>query len=312
VLSVHAALTAWTVDPVGIAVVALGAIWYGRAVLRVRRRSSWRAGRCVLFGVGLLLLLYATCGWFGAYAHVFLWAYTAQVMVLLVVAPVLLLLGRPLSLVRSLDDGSGSSSLVVRAADSRLVAALSHPAVGPVLLPLATGLLFFSSVLVWVQASRPVFAGAQVVLLVLGLVMALGITGEGAAVSSMTMAAVVLCAFLELLADAVPGIAMRLRDTVLAPTHYLEVARGGGPSPLNDLHLAGSILWFVAETIDLPVLAILVVVWIRADEREARAIDRRLDAAAPALEDGELAPPWWTTDAQVFGSRRAAELHERR
>ncbi len=304
-LTVHAALTAWTADPVGLAVVLAGALWYGR---RIRSLAGpWSAARTACFGAGLLLVLYATCGEFGAYGRTFLWAYTAQVMVLLVLAPALLLLGRPVTLARA----AGGDSRVARVADSRAVSGLAHPALGPVLLPLVTALLFFTPLLGIVQTHGTAYAAAQLVLLGAGLVMAVGITGEGRPVSSLAMAAVILCAFLELLADAIPGIAMRLRDTVLDPAHYLAVARGRGPSPLDDLHLAGSILWFVAETVDLPVLAILVLVWIRTDEREAREVDRRLDAmAAPERVDVAAPPdgttPWWVSDGQVFGERRAA------
>ena len=299
-LTVHAALTAWTLDPVGIVVVLAGAIWYGRRLRMVATRSP---GRTASFGAGLLLIAYATCGEFGAYGRTFLWAYTAQVMVLLVLAPALLLLGRPVTLART----AGGASPVARVAESRVVSALAHPALGPVLLPLVTALLFFTPLLGVVQTHASAYAAAQLVLLATGLVMAIGITGEGRPVSSLAMAAVILCAFLELLADAIPGIALRLRGAVLDPAHYLAVARGRGPSPIDDLHLAGSILWFVAETVDLPVLAILVLVWIRADEREAREVDRRLDVTAPSRgETTEGTTPWWVSDGQVFGERRAA------
>jgi len=81
--------------------------------------------------------------------------------------------------------------------------------------------------------------------------------------------------------------------------------------------------------LDLPFLALLVVQWIRADEREARTVDGQLDAqldaqpptgwpgavgsSEPASAPGrELQRPWWETDASVLGSERARNLQRPR
>jgi putative copper resistance protein D len=317
VLSLHAALRSWTFDPLAVAGIVLAAAWYARRVRHVRRRpgGEWSWWRVASFAAGLLLIGYTTLGWFGAYAHTFLWAYTVQIMVLLVIAPALLMFGKPITLAREYAE-PGRPSLLVRVADSRPVQVLAHPALGPLLLPLVTMLVYFTAVLPVSLAHYSAYEGLHVALLAAGLVLAIGLADEGGAATSVTMAAAILCAFLELLADAIPGIAIRLRNTPLAPAHYLFVHRGGGPSPVNDMHLAGSIVWFLAETIDLPVLAILVVRWIRADEREAAVIDRQLDLerpvaldvpdGSPASERPALDEPWWETDARVFGERRAA------
>jgi putative copper resistance protein D len=152
------------------------------------------------------------------------------------------------------------------------------------------------------------------VLLLAGLVMSLPLADEGAQTSSLSLAAGILFGFLELLADAIPGIAIRLRTTLLAPEHYLAVHRTWGPSRLHDQQLGGAIVWFLAETIDLPVLALLVFRWIRTDEREAIVIDRRLDQQEQELAsvdaEVDLQRPWWETDATVFGDRRAAALRK--
>jgi putative copper resistance protein D len=89
------------------------------------------------------------------------------------------------------------------------------------------------------------------------------------------------------------------------------------------------VLWVVAEIVDLPFLALLVLQWIRADEREARALDARLDAQAERVtgptssgsasagsvgtgagrpEESLRERPWWEVDPGVLGSERAARL----
>jgi putative copper resistance protein D len=101
---------------------------------------------------------------------------------------------------------------------------------------------------------------------------------------------------LELIIDAIPGLLVRLRPEVLAGSYWGAVHRSWGPSAIRDQHLAGEVLWILAELIDVPFLAILAVRWVQADAREAAAVDRTLDQAEA---DGEtLLQPWWLTEGR--------------
>lgn len=315
-LTTGSVLHSWHADPVGIVLVALAAVLYGAGVRRVRRLGHpWppvRTGVFVLLGLGSLLL--ATVGWVGVYSRSLFWMYTVQFLALLLLAPVLMAFGRPLALARL-------------AAPDRLgwVDKLANPLVGPALVPVLTLVVFFTPLLRWSLEDTVVGGLLRVVLVLAGLVFALPLAGEGRDAGSVAVAAAVFVGFLELLADAVPGILVRLHDGLLT-TWFADLHRGWGPSPLIDQHRAGSILWVVAEALDLPFLALLVVQWIRSDEREAARIDAQLDAAEPArrsphpadpggaeeeLDDGRVRP-WWETDPSRLGSARSAELRRSR
>jgi putative membrane protein len=321
VLTAGSAVTSWTFDPLAVALVIVGAAWYARAVRGVRgvRRHGerWPARRTASFVLGLASIAAVTLWWVGAYAHVLFWVYTVQIMVLLVISPALLMFGRPITLARAARLPSQKPPLTARIVDTPALRLLSSPAFGPLLLPLVTGLFFFTAVLPASLAHYAVYELVHLILLVAGLVIALPLAGEGVEGSSLSIAAGILFGFLELLADAVPGIAIRLRSSLLAPEHYLAVRRTWGPSRLHDQQLGGAIVWFLAETIDLPVVALLVVRWIRADEREAFSIDQQLDRlqlegldtdGRPADPAPALQRPWWESDAGVFGDRRAADF----
>ena len=172
---------------------------------------------------------------------------------------------------------AGYPALLTRVADSRPMKLLSKPAVGPVLLPVITLLVFFTAIFPASLSNYGVYQLVHALLLVTGLVIALPLADEGGLATSLGIAAGILFAFLELLADAIPGIAIRLRTSILGYDHYHAVGRTWGPTLLHDQQFGGAIVWFLAEIIDLPVLALLVVAWIRADEREAKIIDRQLD-----------------------------------
>ncbi len=90
-----------------------------------------------------------------------------------------------------------------------------------------------------------------------------------------------LLAFVELLLDAVPGIVLRVSNHVLDGSLVHAVGQPWFPSPLRDQHLAGDLLWFIAEVADVPVLVMLFVRWQRTDRREASSVD--------ALSDEEMA-----------------------
>lgn len=319
-VTIGALLGHWQPDVAGVVVVFVAASLYASGVVVVRRRGeAWPVGRTLTSMLGLALVLVATAGGVGVYARVLFWMYTVQALVLLVGAPLLIAVGRPLELVAAVRR---------RPARGRVVELLSNPLLGPAALPVLTFLLFFTPVLDASLRSSPVGAAVRLVLFAAGLVFALPLIGDSAPRTSLAVALAAFVGFFELLADAVPGIVLRLHSTLLT-TFYAELHRPWGPSPLIDQQDGGSILWIVAEVVDLPFLALIVLQWIRADQREAALIDARLDAAAPSgglpeagpvtadsAEPGQEAPakdrPWWETDARVFGANRAAGFRPRR
>ena len=124
-------------------------------------------------------------------------------------------------------------------------------------------LLFLTPLPPEVRAHAAALAAAQILLPVLGLLAVLPVaTGEEPA-STTTMAIGFLIAFVELIADALPGILLRLHSTVIGGAATLSSVPTWLPSPLRDQQLSGDVLWFLGEAIDLPFLAWLVVRWIR-------------------------------------------------
>jgi putative membrane protein len=307
-LTAGQALTAWRADPLMLTIAVVAGAAYLAGVRRVGRAGGrWPRWRTVVFFLGLASLLLATCSWIGVYAPVLLWVFTTQVLALLLVPPLLLALGRPFEL--------GATVLGREIAGSRLLRRLDNPLIGPALLPILTGLIFFTPVLDAALGHGAIGSLVRLGLPLAGLVLAVPLVGGGVARAPLAIAAAIFVGFLELLADAIPGIALRLAPAPLSSV-LVGQHRGWGPSPLTDQHLAGSTLWVVAEVVDLPFLALLVLQWIRADAREAAAVDARLDqldapqpgtpADAPPVDEPDRVRPWWETDGRVFGTERSA------
>jgi putative membrane protein len=308
-LSVSTAFTAWQPDPTGLTVAVALAAGYLLLVRRATRLGhSWPLWRTLTFliaGVGTLLM--ATAGSFGVYADQLFWVYAVQLLLLLLIVPVFLAFGRPLGLLRLQAAGTPPREA------GRWVTRLSHPLIGPALVPACTALVFFTGLLNASLRSTGVAAAVHVGLLLAGFIFALPLLGEGPPPASIAIAAAVFVGFLELLADALPGFAVRMSDSLLTPW-FAHLHRSWGPTPINDQHLGGSILWGVAELVDLPFLAFMVVQWVRADARETVEVDRRLDAVAraqaPTGEPLDSEAPWWERDASVFGERAKQFRHD--
>jgi putative copper resistance protein D len=331
-LTPRTALSTFATAPSSIIVcvmIFLAAVAYLAGVRRVRSQGDrWHAGRAAVFILGGLGgLAVVLLGALEVYSSVLLSVLTVQVLILLLVLPLLLALGRPFELLRLARRGPTEPGAWLRRLDNPLIA--------PALLPVVTGLIFFTPVLdVLARGGLPGLA-VRVALTALGLLIALPLVQGGVARASVAIAAALFVGFLELLADAIPGIALRLASSPVSSVY--PAGRTWGPSVLGDQHTAGSVLWVVAEIVDLPFLALLVLQWIRADEREARALDARLDAQAerrltrptateptateatatePTVgrgvpEDPVRERPWWEVDASVLGSERAARLRGR-
>jgi hypothetical protein len=127
-LTVGRALTSWTLDPGGLVLVLALGIPYLLAVRRVGRAGGrWSVGRSLAYSAGLVTIVVATMSFLGVYAHVLFWVTSVQLALLLTVAPVLLSLGAPVTLVRSARPSAGDR--VDRVAASAPVRLLTFPLV---------------------------------------------------------------------------------------------------------------------------------------------------------------------------------------
>lgn len=303
------ALVAVTPSVAGPVLAAVLLAWYARAVRRAGRR--WPRARTLSWLAGVAVLLACTGGGVGAYARALAWVQAVQLLALLLVAPPLLALARPVALAAAADP----RSRLARVTRGRAVRAASVPWLSPLWVPVALGGLYGTPLLLAADRHLAVRDAVHVALLVLGLLLAVGLVGDGVHDESPEVLGLAAAlGLLELLLDALPGIAVRLAGGVLAAPYWTALHRGWGPSPLQDQHLAGAVLWTAGEALDLPFLVVVVARWMRSDARVTARLDADLDARAASavapVSEGSTAAgeplldrPWWETDPGRLGDR---------
>lgn len=289
--------SAWSVQPVALAIALALVVGYGIGL----RRARWSRVRVAVFGLGIVLLVWTSCGFPQVYAHSLYWVWTAQTLTLWLVVPIVVLWGRPVQLARAV---SGPDGKLERALRSRPVRVISNPLVGPALVPILSAVLFFGPVPEWAITSTLAGWVLQLVVLAVGGAMVLPLVGLDEDVSSLAVGLSLAIGSFELVLDALPGIVLRLRTDLATGYFDHRVRHAWTPDALRDQRTAGAILWCVAELIDLPFLGLVFRRWLRADARDAARVDAVLEAERAARralpeagpEDAERDAPWWLSD----------------
>ena len=293
--SIPVFLTAWRFDPVAAVVLAIAAgLYLAGVILADRRGRRWPLRRTLaFFALGLGSFAVVEFGFLGAYSHDLRWAFTTRIALLLFVVPACISLGRPIALLRASLGDTGVTRLE-RLLRTRLIRLFGNA----IFATIFSALVFcvFLTPAAWVLRGTPWLGSLMgVVIPLLGLVMVLPIVENAVGRTSLFITVEFLLAFVELVIDAVPGIVLRLNDAILdhAPIIPAPVAAAASwwPNPVHDQHLAGDLLWFIAEIADVPILVLLFVRWSRSERREEKKFDELTDEQLDELTRQHLANP---------------------
>jgi cytochrome c oxidase assembly factor CtaG len=300
-LTLPRAIASWTFDPWAFAIAAVLGAGYLAAVRRVRRSGEpWPAARPVAFGgIGLGTLVIATMGWTGVYSGVLFYARAAQTILLLLLAPLFLALGRPLTLaMAALPARQGERLRAVLC--GRTARILTFPALSTLVLVAVPFLVYFTP---WYTAyfhSGPVRGLTYLALMISGYVFFWTLIRVDPVPKAYPYLVSLWITSAEVIGDAILGIAVIGDSHLIGGAWYQALGRPWGPSLRFDQALGGGTLWVLGDLIGLPFLVAQLIHMIREDESEAAVIDAELDArqaARPASdEDASGDQPWWESD----------------
>ena len=288
-LTLTRALTEWTFDPWMLALVVVLGAGYLAAVSKVRRTGrTWPAARPIWFcGLGLGFLVIATMSWVGAYQAVLFYARAVQTVLLVLVVPLFLALGRPITLLTTARPTAGGRiEGVIRSLPMRV---LTFPAITTLALVGVPFVMYFTS---WYTAtfhSGTVRELTYVVLMVPGIAFFWTLLRVDPVPKEYPYVVSMWITGAEVIGDAFFGIAVIADQNLLGASYYHALARPWGPSLATSQVIGGGALWILGDLVGLPFLAAQLIQLMREDESDAAKIDAELDARQAEQEAARLA-----------------------
>jgi cytochrome c oxidase assembly factor CtaG len=310
VLTLTRAFTEWTFDPWAAALVAILGAGY---LAGVRGRQDWPVARRIWFlGLGLGFLVIATMSWAGVYQPVLMYARAVQTVLLVLVVPLFLALGRPISLAIAVFPRAGRRIEAI--IGSRLARFVTFPAITTFTLVAVPFAMYFTP---WYTAGFHSTAVRELTYLALmapGFVFFWTLLRVDPVPKKYSYAVSMWITGAEVIGDAFLGIAVIANQNLIGAAYYHALARPWGPTLATDEVLAGGVLWVLGDLVGLPFLAAQLIHMMREDESDAARIDAELDAkeaelsTAAALQppgdadERQEIKPWWEDDPR-FTSR---------
>ena len=251
-------------------------LWGVRTNNALHPRHPWPAGKTVAFVAALVTTAACIFTFVGVYDSELFWDHMVQHLLLIMVAAPLFAIASPLQLAWRSTTGT-PHVVVTEALRSPVAKVLGHPVTAFVLyavvIPVSHLTTLYNDTLTneaWHNAEHLVF-------LLVGYMFWRQIFGNDPNCYRLHPALQFFYLFLAIPIDTFTGLSLAGETKEIFPA-YLATHRAWGPSYVNDLHVGGSIMWVVGDTLMLWPMIPVAVRWMRMEERKAIRIDRELDA----------------------------------
>jgi putative copper resistance protein D len=266
----------WSLDPL-FAIAVLTGVLYAIGVRRLAERGRrWPSPRSAAFAAGLGIIVLATQSGLAEYDRALFSLHVVQHVMLGMIAPILLVLGAPITLALQASRRPVQLRLV-RALHSRPLTVLTHPATVWVLFGGTLVVLYFTGLYELSLRHDSVHALVHAHFVIVGcLVMGYVVGVDSFGTSRFGYGARLLYVLVLLPFHAFIGVALLGSDQVLASSWYAHTGRHWGASMLDDQRLGAGILWAAGELVGVVALGIVLYQWMRHEEREAARLDRQL------------------------------------
>jgi cytochrome c oxidase assembly factor CtaG len=253
-LTTHRLLTDWQFAPVVTAGLAAAAAAYLLGIVLVRRRHPsrpWPIARTGAFFAGLAVIAVATESGLAAYDDVLFWVHMWQHLLLLMVAPPLLILGEPLTLLLHASRNP-VHRWAVRLLRSRPIQWVTHPLVGVSAYTVTVVVTHLTSFMNLVLTNSTVHDVEHVWYLAAGYLYFLPLLGREPIRWRLTFPLRLFLLFLAMPVDTFTGVV--LLQTSYEPFPAYLGRRDWGPSLLDDLHAGGAVMWIGGDGIMLVIM----------------------------------------------------------
>jgi putative copper resistance protein D len=274
--------TAWSFDPtIAIPLIATAAAWLW-AVRRIGRRHPRNPVsplRSAAFLAGLAVVAVALQSGIERYDTTLFSMHMVQHVLLTFVAPPLLLLGTPVTVVLRVASPSVRRRLVLPLLHSGPIRFLSHP---------VTAWLAFTGVM-WFSHFSPLFELSledqgvhdleHVLFVGSALLFWFPIVAADPAPNRIGYPARILYVLLQMPPSSFLAMSILFNDQPLY-AHYTELGAPYGTTALADQGSAAGIMWVASDLILIGAILCVIGAWMQHEERRTAEAERRMDAAA--------------------------------
>jgi cytochrome c oxidase assembly factor CtaG len=284
-------LTEWSWEwSMALGIAIAGGLYIAGLVGLHRRGDHWPVPRSFSFLLGGLgSIAFATMSALGTYDTVLFSVHIVQHMILMMVAPMFLALGAPITLaLRTLPARPRTMLLAVL--HSRVARVLTFAPLTLALFIATPFALYYSPFYEASLRSGFWHAFLHLHFIIIGSLLMWPLMGIDPVPGRISHPLRLLMLFVMLPFHAFLGISIMSSTVLIAESWYLAFNRTWQPSPLDDQYLAGGILWASGDALALLMLIALFAQWYAHSQREARREDRRLDRLEARAQRAATAP----------------------
>jgi len=274
----------WRFDIVFGSAALLLAVAYLLGVRSMRARGHrWPVGRTVAWLLGCLTVLMATSSGIGRYAPAMFSVHMQSHMLLSMLAPVLLAMGGPVTLalraLRPAGRGAppGPREWLLAAVHSPVARLLTRPVVALAIFVGSFYLLYLSGLFDAAVERHWAHLAMNAHFLLAGYLFYWPVVGIDPAPARPPHIVRLGMVFASLPFHAFFGVILMSMQTVIAAPFYRGLGLPWATDLLADQRLGGGIAWATGELPLVVVMIALLAQWARADDREARRQDRKMD-----------------------------------
>ncbi|MGP6178518.1 cytochrome c oxidase assembly protein [Microbacterium sp. A196] len=280
--------TGWDVDILWALAAVLGAFFYIAGVWRLHRRGDrWPIQRTVFWMLGLLLLVWVTCGPINLYQEYLFSVHMLGHMILSMAIPLLLVSGAPVTLaLRSIhkrDDGTrGAREWILWAVQSPFSRIITHPFVAAGIFIVSLWAFYFTDLVRWSMYEHLGHEWMIIHFLISGYLFVLSLVGIDPVPYRLPYAGRLITLIAVMAMHAFFGMAIMMQEGLMVAEWFGSMGRTWGPTPMEDQYIGGGVAWSVGEIPTLILAVTVAIQWSRDDTKVQRRTDRNADRTGEA------------------------------
>ena len=269
----------WRFDPLWVVIGVGASVLYIMGYRELKKRGGqWPLWRTISWVGGMAMLIYVTCGGPMVYGRVLFSGHMIQHMLIVMLVPIPMVVGAPITLlmraIHPRQDGSrGVREWILILVHSKYMRFWAHPIVASINFS-GSLIVFYYSGIMWYALKYHLGHELMIIhFLAAGYMFAQAMIGVDPGVKRFPHAVRFVVLLVTMTFHAFFGISIMTTEVLIEPDWYGNMGQTW-ISALDDQQLGGGIAWGIGEFPTLILAFIAAVQWSKASDREAKRKDR--------------------------------------